>query len=281
MTRNYLVQLLDAYWFAPSVALWRALELRAVGELEYARPLLDLGCGDGLIGRIAFGTERQADVGLDPWLEQLRHAAALGVYRHVDQGIGDALPYADGSFSTIFSNSVLEHIPDVTPVLHEVSRVLRPAGQFVFTVPSDAFPEMLDGYALRIAAGDPRGAEAYVSATDARLEHHHYYTPQEWAALLSDAGMALQRAEYYMASDVERFWDRVDRHWAGSGHPCRLTGWVWRALVSPRFRPLGYQKVLQRLVVAYLGRRWRPYYDTEVDPGAKGGGLLVVAQPKE
>ncbi len=281
MTRDCLVQLLDAYWFAPPVALWRAIELRAVGELEYERPLLDLGCGDGLIGQIAFGTGPQVEVGLDPWLEQLRQAAAVGIYRHIDQGIGHALPYADGSFSTVFSNSVLEHIPEVAPVLHEVSRVLRPGGRFVFTVPSDAFPEMLDGYALRMAAGDPRRAAAYVSATDERLEHHHYHTPQEWAALLSDAGMALQRANYYMPSDVERFWDRVDRRWAGSGHPRRLRGWVWRALVSPRLRPLGHQQVLRRLVVAYLRRRWRPYYDTEVDPGAKGGGLLVVAQRKE
>jgi SAM-dependent methyltransferase len=276
MTRDYLVELLSAYWFAPPVALWRAIELRAAGELQYERPLLDLGCGDGLIGQVLFGSQGKADVGLDPWLSQLRQAAELGVYRHVDQGVGHALPYTDRRFSTVFSNSVLEHIPDVAPVVNEVARVLRPEGRFIFTVPSDVFRQMLDGYVRQMAAEDPEGAEAYASAIDERLEHHHYYTPEEWETLLTDAGLTLLKAEYYMPQQVERFWDRMNDHYGVSR---RLS--AWRVLSSPRLRALGYQELLRRLVVKYLGGRWRPYYEMDVEPGTKGGGLLVVAQRKE
>lgn len=276
MTRDYLIELLDAYWFAPPVALWRAVELRAVDELQYRRPLLDLGCGDGLIGQILFGSERQADVGLDPWMGQLRKAAEVGVYRHVDQGLGHALPYVDGFFSTVFSNSVLEHIPDVRPVIREVSRVLSPQGQFIFTVPSDAFRCMLDGYAARMEAEDPEGAEAYARAIDEHLEHYHYYTPQEWEDLLSAAGMRLIGADYYMPPEVERLWDQMAKRFRAQG---RLS--LWEMAVSPRLRVLGYQRILRRAVVRYLGRRWRPYYEKRVQSGAKGGGLLIVAQRKE
>jgi len=276
MTRDYLIELLDAYWFAPPVALWRAVELRAVDELEYRRPLLDLGCGDGLIGQILFGSERQADVGLDPWMDQLRKAAELAVYRHVDQGLGHALPYVDGFFCTVFSNSVLEHIPDVNPVIREVSRVLRPGGHFIFTVPSDAFRRMLDGYAARMEAEDPEGAEAYARAIDEHLEHYHYYAPEEWEDLLSAAGMALISADYYIPPEVERVWDQMATRFGARG---RLS--LWRIAVSARLRVLGYQRALRRTVVRYLGRRWRPYYEKKVQPGAKGGGLLVVAQRKE
>ena len=42
-TRDYLTELLTTYWFAPPVALWRAVELRVAAEERYERPLLDLG----------------------------------------------------------------------------------------------------------------------------------------------------------------------------------------------------------------------------------------------
>ena len=276
MTDDYLSKLLNAYWFAPPVALWRAIELRAVAELHYERPLLDLGCGDGLIGRALFGLERREDVGLDPWMNQLRRAAKRNVYRHVAQGLGDALPYADGTFSTVFSNSVLEHIPDVQPVIREAARVLKSEGRFIFTVPSDMFRRMLDGYLRRLEAGDANGAETYASAVDKRLEHHHYHAPDEWEALLSDAGMALLAAKYYVPQEVERFWDRMNRRYGIDGSLS-----AWRLLASPRLRLLGHQGLLKSLVVNRLSPRWRPYYEMDVQPGEKGGGLLIVAQRKE
>ncbi len=286
MTRDYLVELLSAYWFAPPVALWRAVELRAASEpcRRSERPLLDLGCGDGMIGRILFRTSGTVDVGLDPWAGQLREAAAADIYRHVDQADGRALPYPEGSFATIFSNSVLEHIADLEPVLHEVGRVLRPGGRLIFTVPSDAFRHMLDGYHRRMAVGDPQGAEAYALSVDQRLEHHHYHTPDEWQELLSRAGLTLLEARYYMPEEVERLWDRMNaRYGVGqrlSSEWRLLPTWptiLWRLLVSPRLRPLGVQPLLRRLVVKRLSQRWRPYYEMDVKPGSKGGGLLIVA----
>jgi len=275
MTQDYLVELLRAYWFAPPVALWRAIELRAASEAcrGSERPLLDLGCGDGLIGRILFPTRESVDVGLDPWAEQLRRAIASDAYRHVNQADGQALPHPDGSFATVFSNSVLEHIVDVEPVLHEVGRILKPKGRFIFTVPSDAFRHMLDGYVRQMAAGDARGAEAYAQNVDNRLEHHHYYTPDEWQELLARAGLTMLGAEYYMPEQAERFWDRMNVRY-GIGQQ----GSLWGLLASPHLRPLGYQRLLRRLVVKHLSNRWRHYYEMDVQPGNQGGGLLILAQ---
>ncbi len=141
-THDYLTELLNRYWFAPPVALWRAVELRTVAQEPFEPPLLDLGCGDGMVGEVLFGAGAVC-AGVDPWLAQLRRAARSGVYRTLALGDGARLPYADGAFATVFSNSVLEHIPLLEPVLGEVARVLRPLGRFVFTVPSDAFPRLL------------------------------------------------------------------------------------------------------------------------------------------
>lgn len=275
MTRDYLIDLLEAYWFAPPVALWRAVELREAHDTcqESERPVLDLGCGDGLIGEILFGTSGAIDVGLDPWEGQVREAAESTAYRHVDQGNGHALPYRADSFATVFSNSVLEHIVDPDAVVREVARVLRPGGRFIFTVPSDAFRRLLDGYARRLTAGDSAGAEAYAASIDERLEHHHYHSPEEWEHVLSKAGLSLLKAKYYMPEQATRFWDRMNRRY-GIGK--RRS--AWNVLVSPRLRPLGYQRLLRRIVVKQLRSRWRHYYEMDVHPGGEGGGLLIVAR---
>jgi hypothetical protein len=105
------------------------------------------------------------------------------------------------------------------------------------------------------------------------LEHHHYHTPEEWRDMLAVAGMTLVKARYYIPENVERLWDRMNVRY-GIGQ--RRT--AWGLLVSPRLRRLGYQALLRRIVVRRLSRRWRSYYEMDVPPGEKGGGLLVVAQ---
>jgi SAM-dependent methyltransferase len=273
MTRDYLTELLRTYWFAPPVALWRAIELRVAAEEAFERPLLDLGCGDGLIARALFGSGRTVDVGVDPWVAQVRRAARSAAYRRVDVADGHHLPYADGSFATVFSNSVLEHIPDVRSVLREAGRVLRRGGHVVFTVPSDCFRRFLHGYVQRMTAGYSGAAEAYADEVDARFEHRHYYSVSEWRDLLGAAGLRLIEARYYVPEAVERLWDRMnDRFGVGQ----RWT--AWGALVSPRLRWLGYHTLLSRFVEDRLSRAWRPYYDMDVPPGQRGGGLLVVAE---
>ena len=270
---DYLRELLDAYWFAPPVALWRAVELRAMAAKGvYEPPLLDLGCGDGKVARVLFGTGGKVDVGLDIWPEQLRQAADSDVYRHVDMADAASMPYPDAFFATVVSNSVLEHIPDVLPVVREVRRVLAPGGHFVFSIPSDAFREFLDGYVQRRERGDIKGAEAYATAVDTRLAHYHYFAQAEWQRLLGAAGLEMVEAHYYMPQQVEQEWDRMNgRYGIGRWSP-------WKLLVSSRLRFLGYQDALRRWVVDRLSEHWRSYYEIILPPGEKGGGMIIVAR---
>ena len=283
-TPDYLTESLRAYWFAPPVALWRAIELRVAAEEQYERPLLDLGCGDGLVGQVLFGTAGYADVGADLWADQLHRAVRSGVYRHVNQADGHHLPYTNGTFATVFSNSVLEHIADVWQVVQEVGRVLRcpdpdtgqTGGRFIFTVPSDVFRYFLDGYVRRMAAGRRQAAEAYAAAVDARLEHYHYFTPREWQRLLANAGMTMIEARYYIPQEVEQLWDQMNARYSIGQRRS-----AWGLLVSPHLRLLGYQAILRQFVVRTLSRRWRRYYAMDVPHGEKGGGLLIAARRED
>ena len=277
-TRDYLTLLLYQYWFAPPVALWRAIELRMLAGEVFPRPILDLGCGDGLIAQVLFQGEPPVEAGFDPWLEQVRKAPATGVYVRVQQALGDAMPYPSGAFGSVLSNSVLEHIPDLDPVLREAARVLRPGGRVFFTVPSDAFRRLLAGYQDQIAAGDPQGAEAYAAEIDVWLEHHRYPSPEVWGTMLRRVGLRLIRADYYVPEEVMRLWDEANVTYGVRGSKGLP---LFRWLVSPRLRGLGYQRWVRQWGVRSLSRRWRRAYTMEVSPGGVGGGLLVVGEKED
>lgn len=49
---------------------------------------------------------------------------------------GKSLPFEDQSIDVITMFDVIEHIPNVDVYLHEVNRVLKPAGSFIFQTPN-------------------------------------------------------------------------------------------------------------------------------------------------
>jgi len=270
-TADILQTFLKLYWFAPSEALWRAVEARAVARQPFHAPLLDLGCGHGRFAVAIFGNERPIAAGCDLLHFQLAVARDGGAYQSLALADGHRLPYPAGAFATVFSNSVLEHIPDPTPVLAELARVLRADGRLVITVPSDRFHDYLARPQQHHAAGQRGLASAYKAAIDQKLEHYHYHTPNEWARLFRQAGLELVHESYYMAPATTALWDRMNQQF-GVGRRSAFS-----VLVSPRLRPLGYQALIARLLPRLLYRRLRPLYALDVAPGQTGAGLLLVA----
>lgn len=133
-------------------ALLRAVEARFYPLIPLPEPTLDVGCGDGHFAAMTF-PGRTLAAGIDPWWGPLHKAVQSGKYGLPIQALGDRLPFADGAFASAFSNSVLEHIPDLPPVLAEVNRVLRPGARFVITTPSHLFTEYLGGRPSSSACG--------------------------------------------------------------------------------------------------------------------------------
>jgi len=272
--RDYLALLLDHYWFAPPVALWRAVELRILATEAFPRPILDLGCGDGLIADILFGGEATVETGFDPWWVQLQKGSRSGAYINVQQASGNAMPYPDNSFATVLSNSVLEHIPDLDPVLREAQRVLRPGGRFITTVPSDAFRRLLAGYQERIAVGDIEGAEAYATRVDRKFEHYRYPAPKAWEEMLAKAGLRLLYTRYYIPANAAALWDRSNVHYGIYDNSLPFYRWI----ASPRLQKLGYQSLVKSWIIKTLSQKWRAAYDLDVPEGGVGAGLLVVGE---
>lgn len=167
-------------------AFLRATESRFYQNIELPEPVLDLGCGDGHFASVTF--DRKLTAGFDPWWLPLKECRRRNVYGVLAQAEGAHMPYPSDYFQTCVSNSVLEHIPDLPPVLGEVARVLRPGGRFVFCVPSEHF---LDYLSIQLPA--------YRSFFNRISRHHHCDSPATWRARLATAGLRLERHWYYFS----------------------------------------------------------------------------------
>ena len=81
----------------PSLGLWRAAEIAVLREQEYERPVLDLGCGDGVVTSFVLS---KVEVGLDPDKKVLAHAAERGIYERFEAIPAEELPLPDESMAT-------------------------------------------------------------------------------------------------------------------------------------------------------------------------------------
>ena len=100
--------------------------------LAHATRVLDVGCGEGQVARLAAAQGSSAVVGVDPTWSQLAVARQRGGGPAYARSGAAALPFRDGSFDGVVACLVFEHITDVDDSIAEVARVLIPEGRFAF-----------------------------------------------------------------------------------------------------------------------------------------------------
>jgi SAM-dependent methyltransferase len=175
----------------------RAVEAKIYQEYDLTRPIYDLGCGDGHFESITF--DHKIDVGLDPWAAPLKEAVQSTGYDLVIQANGDRAPFPEGYFKSAFSNSVLEHIPDVDAVVKETNRLLETGAPFLFCVPNHQFlknlsiGQFLDRIHLK-GLGD-----AYRAFFNKISRHYHCDSPEVWQARLKENGFEVVDYWHYFS----------------------------------------------------------------------------------
>ena len=184
-------QLRDLPYFR---ALVRAVEASYYSSFDLPSPILDLGCGDGHFASLTF--DHPVDVGLDPWQAPIHEAGGRGAYRLLVQADGAEAPFLSGVFASAFSNSVLEHIPQIDAVLVETARVLKPGAPFYFCVPNERYLSELSISRLL--------GKGYTEWFRRISRVQHADGPQVWERRLEDAGFRLEKWWHYFSPSAMR-----------------------------------------------------------------------------
>ena len=121
--------------------------LRHLFAYEWAKTLLmrehrviEVGCGDGY-GTAYLAPHVQQIIGVDIQTDVIEQAREK--YRLIGCDFqvydGTRLPWASGTFDTVVSFQVIEHVLDVNAYLVELRRVLRSGGSALFTTPNATY----------------------------------------------------------------------------------------------------------------------------------------------
>lgn len=163
------------WWFVARRRIVLEELRRALGNRPDHTPrILDIGCGGGAtlreLGRLGEAAGVDPDAGA---VDAARVRAGCDV--RLGSLPGD-IPFEDGSFDVVTLLDVLEHVDDDAGALDTVSRLLRPGGILLCTVPAFAF---------------------LWSEHDVLNEHRRRYTRRQLRARLEGAGLRVRKLSYY------------------------------------------------------------------------------------
>jgi glycosyltransferase involved in cell wall biosynthesis/SAM-dependent methyltransferase len=145
-----------------------------------ASRILDVGCGEGALGRALLerGATEVVGIEADPATAEAARKNLTRVFR------GDVetlpLPFEEGHFDCIVLADVLEHLRDPLSTLAGLKRLLSDSGTVVASIPNVRFLGVIDGLA--------EGRWEYKDFGILDRTHLRFFTRREMETLFRDAG---------------------------------------------------------------------------------------------
>jgi ubiquinone/menaquinone biosynthesis C-methylase UbiE len=133
-------------YFVPSIGEPMAHELLRMAGLRKGERVLDVGCGTGIVTRLAAEQVGATGivVGIDidaGMLAVARSVTPAGLEIAWREGSAESLPLEDESFDVALCQMSLQFVDDPRKALAEMHRVLRPGGRILLDVPGRATPQ--------------------------------------------------------------------------------------------------------------------------------------------
>jgi SAM-dependent methyltransferase len=172
------------------------------------RRTLDLGCGEGRLGRFLQSLGHQV-TGVDAAPTMVRLAASHDSPAPAVVGDAAALPFADETFDLVVAYMCLHDIDRMTDAVAEASRVLERGGRLCLAIPhpvnSAGSFEGRDGGAPFVIDGsylEPRPADWSASRGGVALTFHSEHRPlQAYSRALEAAGLLIEAIREPAAPD--------------------------------------------------------------------------------
>jgi SAM-dependent methyltransferase len=173
-------------YFVPAIGEPVARKLLPAAALRPGDRVLDVGCGTGIVARLAAeAVGRDGSVtGLDiePGMLAVARSAAEGKGIEWVEASAESIPLADESVDVVLCQMSLQFVPDRARAVEEMGRVLVAGGRLALTVPgptSAFFESLSEGLARHV---DPK-ASAFIERV------FSLHDVDELTALLAGAGL--------------------------------------------------------------------------------------------
>ncbi len=240
-TSQVVNNFLNIYWIGGQDALWRSLDVLELKDIPFKRPILDLGCGNGVFSftraggqfhpdfdvyrmvsstsgfhkgrdiynqtskfkpKILKKPKYQIDYGLD-WKQNLvDNAKPLKLYKNfVVHDMEKPLPFPDDTFATIFSNTFY-WITNVKQLFSECYRILKKNGILVICVPTEKFPKYLI-YDQYLKHPKYTWAKTLDRGTYSNTKHCYSYL--KWKSIFSPMGFTVEHHSTYLSEKFVKF----------------------------------------------------------------------------
>lgn len=242
----------------------RAFECLILSQQDFKRPILDIGCGDGIFAKILF--KENIETGLDPLEHELESASNYNIYDELIHAYGDQIPKPDDTYQTIFSNSVLEHIKDLNPVLQEIRRVMKPGGRLYVTLPTNLFEKYTVISMLLNVLGLKKLADKYNNGFNKFWNHFHYYDREGWERIFEKNGFKTDKIIEYGTSTDCIINDALV--------PFSFPSFVVKKLANKFFISKRFRKLYSPMINSVLEKR------IKIHPGLSNGGLIFLSLRK-
>ena len=246
----------------PASKLFRAIELKTVYEeckkMDFMEPSVDIGCGDGYMSSILF--DKKFTYGVDNGeAKDVQIAIKKKLYKKVLIEGAEKMSLKNSSVNFVFSNSVIEHIPDNGAVLSETSRILKKNGVFVFTSPSYLFSQYLYISNILNRIGLAFIGNWYAYKRNKMLNHYHTYSHLEWTRRLARYGLKVIKYKYYISKNCLIFWDKL--------------------ALEVRIKNL-FDKKAEQNVYKKCQKQIQDFYKNDIVVNNKGASLFIFAVKK-
>lgn len=163
---------------------------------------LDVGCGDGFFANYTFGG-KGIDIGVEVNIKTAKIAQTSRSYSQVIAFDGVKLPFLARTFSSVVSNSVLEHVDNPDGLIEEIGRVTKASGLFYLTVPTVNFRTCLLGAKVF--------HNVYSDFMDIVTRQKYYWTAEKWSRVLEKAGFRIINHSTYFGEKQMAWFDLA--HW--------------------------------------------------------------------
>jgi len=236
-----LKNLLSIYWLRPETAIWRTLDALQLRQIKFLKPIVDIGCGDGLFTFTSLGgkidvdydvyrtmkkTDKffngvdihdqksdinfkitkqpkiSVDLGLDWKHNLLKKAEKLKIYQKlVKHDANKQLPIQSNKFKTVFSNTFY-WMDNIEHILSESKRICHQDGKIIIFVPDKKFKESLI-FNQYLSTG-VRWAKMLDRGISNNMKH--CYSLKEWKSLFSKVGLKIDYHSNYGTEQLVKFW---------------------------------------------------------------------------